>query len=106
MEASIGINGFGRVGRAVFRAAHERGLELEWLGINDLADTETLAHLLKYDSVYGRFPGDVTAGGDFIAVDGTQIPVYNEAEPGALPWGEAGAEIVIERGASARSSPR
>ena len=56
MEASIGINGFGRVGRAVFRAAYERGLELEWVGINDLADTETLAHLLKYDSVYGRFP--------------------------------------------------
>jgi glyceraldehyde 3-phosphate dehydrogenase (phosphorylating) len=96
VEACIGINGFGRVGRAAFRAAHERGLELEWVGINDLADTETLAHLLKYDSVYGRFPGDVAAGPDFITVDGAKIQVFNEAEPGALPWGEAGAEIVIE----------
>jgi glyceraldehyde 3-phosphate dehydrogenase (phosphorylating) len=95
MEA-IGINGFGRVGRAAFRAAHERGLELEWLGINDLADTEALAHLLKYDSVYGRFPGDIAAGSDFIAVDGTRIPVFNEAEPAGLPWGELGAELVIE----------
>ena len=96
MGATIGINGFGRVGRAAFRAAHERGLELEWLGINDLADTEALAHLLKYDSVYGRFPGDVSAGRDFIAVDGTKIPVFNEAEPSALPWGQIGAEVVIE----------
>jgi glyceraldehyde 3-phosphate dehydrogenase (phosphorylating) len=93
VEATIGINGFGRVGRAAFRAAHERGLELEWAGINDLADTETLAHLLKYDSIYGRFPGDVTAGRDFIAVDDTKIPVFNVAEPAALPWE---AEIVIE----------
>jgi len=96
VEATIGINGFGRVGRAAFRAAHERGLELEWAGINDLADTEALAHLLKYDSVYGRFPGDVTAGRDFIAVDDTKIPVFNVAEPAALPWEETGAEIVIE----------
>jgi len=96
VEATIGINGFGRVGRAAFRAAHERGLELEWAGINDLADTETLAHLLKYDSVYGRFPGDVTAGRDFIAVDDTKIPVFNVAEPAALPWEATGAEIVIE----------
>jgi glyceraldehyde 3-phosphate dehydrogenase len=96
VDATIGINGFGRVGRAVFRAAHERGLELEWVGINDIADTEALAHLLKYDSVYGRFPGDVVAGPDFIAVDGTEIPVFSEADPAALPWGEAGAEIVIE----------
>jgi glyceraldehyde 3-phosphate dehydrogenase len=96
VEACIGINGFGRVGRAAFRASYERGLELEWVGINDLADTETLAHLLKYDSVYGRFPGDVAAGPGFIRVDGAKIQVFNEAEPGALPWGEAGAEIVIE----------
>jgi glyceraldehyde 3-phosphate dehydrogenase (phosphorylating) len=96
VEATIGINGFGRVGRAAFRAAHERGLELEWAGINDLADTEALAHLLKYDSVYGRFPGDVTAGRDFIAVDDTKIPVFNVAEPAALPWEATGAEIVIE----------
>jgi len=96
MEATVGINGFGRVGRAAFRAAHERGLELEWSGINDLADTETLAHLLKYDSVYGRFPGLIEAGPDFIEVDGKKIPVFHEAEPDALDWGDVGAEVVIE----------
>jgi len=96
MEATVGINGFGRVGRAAFRAAYERGVELEWCGINDLADTETLAHLLKYDSVYGRFPGVVVAGTDFVEVDGEKIPVFHEAEPGALDWGELGAEVVIE----------
>jgi glyceraldehyde 3-phosphate dehydrogenase len=96
METGIGLNGFGRVGRAAFRAAHQRGLDLEWLGINDLADPETLAHLLKYDSVYGRFPGAVAAGHDFIAVDGKKIPVFKEAEPAALEWGALGTEIVIE----------
>jgi glyceraldehyde 3-phosphate dehydrogenase len=96
VEATIAINGFGRVGRAAFRAAHERGLELEWVGINDLAAPETLAHLLKYDSVYGRFPGTVSAGPDFIDVDGTKIPVLNEPEPAALDWGDLGAEVVIE----------
>jgi glyceraldehyde 3-phosphate dehydrogenase (phosphorylating) len=96
VDTTLGINGFGRVGRAAFRAAHERGMELQWLGINDLADTETLAQLLKYDSVYGSFPGDVTAGRDFIAVDGTKIPVFNEADPAGLPWEEVGAEVVIE----------
>ena len=96
MAATVALNGFGRVGRAAFRAAHERGLELEWLGINDLADPETLAHLLKYDSVYGRFPGTVVAGTDSIDVDGTKIPVFSRPEPAALGWGELGAEIVIE----------
>ena len=96
MEATVGINGFGRVGRAAFRAAYERGLELDWRGINDLADAETLARLLKYDSVYGRFPGLVSAGPDFIEVDGKRIPVFQEAEPAALDWREAGAEVVIE----------
>ena len=96
METTVGINGFGRVGRAAFRAAHERGLELEWCGINDLADTETLAHLLKYDSVYGRFPGVVVAGRDFIEVDGKKIPVFHEAEPAGLDWGDVGAEVVVE----------
>jgi glyceraldehyde 3-phosphate dehydrogenase len=96
METGIGLNGFGRVGRAAFRAAHERGLDVEWRGINDLADPETLAHLLKYDSVYGRFPGAVAAGHDFITVDGKKIPVFKEAEPAALEWGALGTEIVIE----------
>ncbi len=96
MKTSIGINGFGRVGRAAFRAAHERGLELEWVGINDLADAATLAHLLKYDSVYGRFSGSVVAGPDFIDVDGDRIPVLAEAEPAGLHWDELGADVVLE----------
>ena len=96
MDTSIAINGFGRVGRAAFRAAHERGLELEWVGINDLADAETLAHLLKYDSVYGRFPGSVVPGPDYIDVDGKRIRVFNEAEPARLDWGDSGVEVVLE----------
>jgi glyceraldehyde 3-phosphate dehydrogenase len=93
---TVGINGFGRVGRAAFRAAYERELGLEWIGINDLADTEALAHLLKYDSVYGRFPGTVEAGDGVIRIDGTEIPVFSKPDPANLPWGELGAEIVIE----------
>ena len=96
METTVGINGFGRVGRAAFRAAYEQDLDLEWCGINDLADVETLAHLLKYDSVYGRFPGVIVAGRDCIELDGNKIPVFHEAEPAALDWGEVGAEVVIE----------
>jgi glyceraldehyde 3-phosphate dehydrogenase len=93
---TVGINGFGRVGRAAFRAAHERELGLEWVGINDLADPGALAHLLKYDSVYGRFPGTVEAGDGVIRIDGTEIPVFSEPDPANLPWGELDAEIVIE----------
>jgi glyceraldehyde 3-phosphate dehydrogenase len=93
---TVGINGFGRVGRAAFRAAYERELGLEWIGINDLADTEALAHLLKYDSVYGRFPGTVEAGDGVIRIDGTEIPVFSKPDPANLPWGELGAEVVIE----------
>jgi glyceraldehyde 3-phosphate dehydrogenase len=96
METTVGINGFGRVGRAAFRAAYERGLDLEWCGINDLADVETLAHLLKYDSVYGRFPGAIVAGADWIEVDGKKIAVFHEAEPAALDWDDVGVEVVIE----------
>ena len=93
---TVGINGFGRVGRAAFRAAYERGLELEWVGINDLAGPEALAHLLKYDSVYGRFPGTAKAGDGVIRIDDTEIPVFSEADPARLPWGDLGAEVVIE----------
>jgi glyceraldehyde 3-phosphate dehydrogenase len=93
---TVGINGFGRVGRAAFRAAYERGLGLEWIGINDLADIEALAHLLKYDTVYGRFPGTVAAGDGVIRIDGTEIPVFSKPDPANLPWGELGAEVVIE----------
>jgi glyceraldehyde 3-phosphate dehydrogenase len=93
---TVGINGFGRVGRAAFRAAYERDLELEWVGINDLAGPEALVHLLKYDSVYGRFPGTAKAGDGVIRIDETEIPVFSEADPARLPWGDLGAEVVIE----------
>jgi glyceraldehyde 3-phosphate dehydrogenase len=93
---TVGINGFGRVGRAAFRAAYERGLELEWVGINDLAGPEALVHLLKYDSVYGRFPGTAKAGDGVIRIDDTEIPVFSEADPTRLQWGDLGAEVVIE----------
>ncbi len=96
MEPRVAINGFGRVGRAAFRAAYERGLDLEWVGINDLAEAETLAHLLKYDSVYGRFPGDVAAGVDSLRVDDLEIPVFRESEPADLPWGDLHADVVLE----------
>jgi glyceraldehyde 3-phosphate dehydrogenase (phosphorylating) len=96
MSTKIGINGFGRVGRAAFRAAYERELDVEWVAINDLADAGTLAHLLKYDSVYGRFPGVVDAGEGFLNVDGTEIPVFGCTQPASIPWSEVGAEIVIE----------
>jgi glyceraldehyde 3-phosphate dehydrogenase len=96
MSTRIAINGFGRVGRAAFRAAYERELPVEWAGINDLADAEMLAHLLKYDSVYGRFPGSVEVRDSELAVDGAIIPVFNESDPARLRWEELGAEVVLE----------
>jgi glyceraldehyde 3-phosphate dehydrogenase (phosphorylating) len=96
MDTKIGINGFGRVGRAAFRAAYERELAVDWAGINDLAGVDTLAHLLKYDSVYGRFPGSVEAGDGCLCVDGTEIPVFQSSQPESIPWGELGVDVVIE----------
>src|SRR4051812_30805517 len=96
MAVKVGINGFGRIGRNVFRAAHATGADIDWVGINDITDTGTLAHLLKYDSNYGRFPGEVEATDAGIKVDGEEIRVFSERDPGALPWGDAGAEVVIE----------
>jgi glyceraldehyde 3-phosphate dehydrogenase len=96
MAVKVGINGFGRIGRNVFRAAHATGADIEWVGINDITDTGTLAHLLKYDSNYGRFPGEVEATDTGIKVDGKDIRVFSERDPGALPWGDVGAEVVIE----------
>jgi glyceraldehyde 3-phosphate dehydrogenase len=93
---TVGINGFGRIGRNLFRAAHEGGSELEFVAVNDITDAATLAHLLKYDSIYGRFPGTVEAREDSIVVDGTEIKVLAERDPAALPWGELGTEVVIE----------
>ena len=104
----IGINGFGRIGRAVFRIARERG-DIEVVGINDLTDDKTLAHLLKYDSVQGKYPGTVETGDGKLIVDGKSIPSLEVRNPAELPWGDLGADIVIEstgvfraRGSSAR----
>jgi glyceraldehyde 3-phosphate dehydrogenase len=96
MPVRVGINGFGRIGRNVFRAAHERGAEIEWLALNDLVDPPTIAHLLKYDSILGPFPGTVEATQAGLRVDGSEIKVLAERAPGSLPWGELGAEVVIE----------
>jgi glyceraldehyde 3-phosphate dehydrogenase len=94
MAVRVGINGFGRIGRLAFRAA--RGRDVEVVGLNDLTDAKTLAHLLKWDSVHGRFPGEVEAEKDAIVVDGKRIPVSAERDPARLPWKKLGARIVIE----------
>jgi glyceraldehyde 3-phosphate dehydrogenase len=92
----VGINGFGRIGRNLFRAAHQSGSELEFCAVNDITDPGTLAHLLAYDSIYGRFPGTVEATDDAISVDGREIKVLAERDPAALPWGDLGVDVVIE----------
>jgi glyceraldehyde 3-phosphate dehydrogenase (phosphorylating) len=96
MAVKVGINGFGRIGRNVFRAAHEAGSDLEFVAVNDLIDTEMIAHLLKYDSILGRFPGEIEVSDGGIKVDGAEIRVLNEKDPAALPWGDLGVEVVIE----------
>jgi glyceraldehyde 3-phosphate dehydrogenase len=96
MAVRVGINGFGRIGRNVFRAAYERGADIEWLAVNDLVDPKTIAHLLKYDSTYGPFPGVVEATDSGFSVDGREIRVLAERDPAALPWGALGADVVIE----------
>jgi glyceraldehyde 3-phosphate dehydrogenase len=101
MAVRVGINGFGRIGRNVFRAAKARGDELaqeiEWVAVNDLTDSKTLAHLLKYDSILGPYPGEVRASGErALEVDGKQLQVLAERDPAALPWGELGVDVVIE----------
>src|SRR3712207_6397817 len=96
MAVKAGINGFGRIGRNVFRAAYERGADIEWVGVHDITDNETLAHLLKFDSILGRFPGEVEATGDGLVIDGKELKVFSERDPAALPWSDVGAEVVIE----------
>ena len=96
MAVKVGINGFGRIGRNVFRAAHAAGADLEFVAVNDLVDTETMAHLLKYDSILGRFPGKVEVEGDSIMIDGTELKVLSERDPAALGWGDLGVDVVIE----------
>ena len=97
MAIRVGINGFGRIGRNVVRAAKAMKVtELEFVAVNDLTDTKTLAHLLKYDSVHGRFQGDVAPQADAISVDGRAIKVLSEKEPAKLPWKDLGVELVLE----------
>jgi glyceraldehyde 3-phosphate dehydrogenase len=96
MAVKVGINGFGRIGRNLFRAAYEAGSDLEFIAVNDLTDAETLAQLLKYDSILGRFPGEVSAGEDAITVDGSEIKVLSERDPAELPWADLGVEVAIE----------
>ena len=90
----IGINGFGRIGRQIFRIAHSRGYDV--LMVNDLTDTKTLAHLLKFDSTYGRFPGEVSHDQDHLIVDGKKIRVHAIRQPAEIPWRDAGVELVVE----------
>ncbi len=96
MAVKVGINGFGRIGRNVFRAAHAAGAEIEFVAVNDLTDPGTLANLLKYDSILGRFPAEVTVEGETISVGGTPLKVLSERDPAALPWGDLGVDVVIE----------
>jgi glyceraldehyde 3-phosphate dehydrogenase (phosphorylating) len=96
MGVKIGINGFGRIGRNFFRAAKQRGVDFDFVGANDITEPATLAHLLKYDSVLGRFDGQVGTGSDGIVVDGDELQVFAERDPANLPWKELGAEIVLE----------
>jgi glyceraldehyde 3-phosphate dehydrogenase len=96
MPVRVGINGFGRIGRNVLRSAKAQGAEIEWVGLNDIVDIKTIAHLLKYDSIVGPYPGTVEATDNAIVVDGQEIRVFGEKDPAALPWGDLGAEVVIE----------
>jgi glyceraldehyde 3-phosphate dehydrogenase len=93
----VGINGFGRIGRNVVRAARAMNVaELEFVAVNDLTDTKTLAHLMKYDSVHGRYPGEVGARADSIVIDGKPVKVLSEKDPAKLPWKDLGVEVVLE----------
>ncbi len=94
MAVKVGINGFGRIGRNTFRAMQSRDVEV--VGVNDLVDAKTLAHLLKYDSVHGAFRGDVSTDGTHLVVNGKKIPVFAERDPAKIPWGNVGAKIVVE----------
>jgi glyceraldehyde 3-phosphate dehydrogenase len=96
MAVKVGINGFGRIGRNVFRAAKEANADIDFVAVNDLVDTATMAHLLKYDSILGRYPGGVEVDGDTIIAGGDEVKVLSERDPAALPWGELGVDVVIE----------
>src|ERR687895_2533603 len=96
MPVRVGINGFGRIGRNVFRAAQESDADIEIVAVNDITDAGTLAHLLKYDSVYGPFPVGVGVRDGALDIDGREVKVLAEKDPAALGWGDLGVEVVIE----------
>jgi len=96
MTTRIAINGFGRIGRNLLRAVRTYGLDVQVVAVNDLTDPVTLGHLTKYDSVHGRFPGDVRVEGSSIVVDGVPLQVLSERDPAALPWGDLGVDVVVE----------
>ncbi|MEX0743364.1 MAG: glyceraldehyde 3-phosphate dehydrogenase NAD-binding domain-containing protein, partial [Actinomycetota bacterium] len=96
MGVKIGINGFGRIGRNFFRAAKQRGSDLDFVAVNDITDSKTLAHLLKYDSVLGTFDRDIGVFANGITVDGDELRVLAERDPANLPWKELGAQVVVE----------
>ncbi|MEW6019356.1 MAG: glyceraldehyde 3-phosphate dehydrogenase NAD-binding domain-containing protein, partial [Pseudomonadota bacterium] len=96
MAVKVGINGFGRIGRNTFRAAKLQNADIDFVAINDLTSPDVLAHLLKYDSVMGRFQGDVSVGQDSLTVNGDQIKILSERDPANLPWADLGVDVVIE----------
>jgi glyceraldehyde 3-phosphate dehydrogenase len=96
MPVRVGINGFGRIGRNVFRAAQAAGADIEWVAVNDLTDNATLAHLLRYDSILGPYPGTIELGDDGLVVDGKTIKVMAERDPEQLGWGDLGVDVVLE----------
>ena len=96
MTVRVGINGFGRIGRNFFRVAKQRGADIDFVAVNDLGSLDTMAHLLKYDSVAGKFPGEVEVVGDGISVDGDVLKVVSYRDPKEIPWGDLGVDVVIE----------
>jgi glyceraldehyde 3-phosphate dehydrogenase len=96
MPVRVGINGFGRIGRNLFRAAQASGADIEWVAVNDLTDTKTLGNLLKYDSILGPYPGTIEVGDDQLVVDGKPLKVLAERDPANLPWGDLGVDVVVE----------
>src|SRR5687768_7482391 len=96
MPVRVGINGFGRIGRNFFRAAHDSGADVEIVAVNDITDAPTLAHLLKYDSVYGPFAGSVEVADGGLLIDGREVKVLAVTDPAQLPWSDLGADVVLE----------
>ena len=96
MPVRVAVNGFGRIGRCFLRAAYEQGAGIEVVAVNDIVAAPTLAHLLQYDSVFGRFPAEVAVQNGGVAIEGTEVRALAEKDPSSLPWEELGIDVVIE----------